>query len=102
MKKYFRTTLFEGSNSLCDKLVTLAAKTNGGGKLTINDIWIVAKGNIIEYTGLNADMQAELIGDTTLHIDKKIGDSYETVCIIEQVEITELKETVNDLQDCFN
>jgi hypothetical protein len=35
-----------------------------------------------------------LVGENTLHIDKKVGDKYETVLIIEQVEIFEL--AVND------
>lgn len=97
MKKtnYFRIQLFERSTNLCDSLVILAAKTNGGARdVSLKQLKTVAEGQILQYPALNEDTTAELIGDNLLHIDTKIGDTYKTVCVIEKVEIMELGKVV--------
>lgn len=100
--KHFRTTLFEGSNSLCEKLVTMAAKANGGADIKLSHLYIVGEGNRLEYPSLNSDISIELIGDTLLHVDAKVKGEFKTVCIIEEIEITELKQTVDDLEGVLN
>ena len=88
--KQFRVKLFEGSTPLATTLVTLAAMSNGGKTLSIEQLKNVAESECILYPSLNADTQAEIIGDNLLHIDRKIGDDYKTICSIEEVELTEL------------
>jgi len=100
MKKttYFRIELCEDSNSLCQSLVILAAKSNGGeNNVTLRQLKTVADSETILYPTANRDTTVELIGDTLLHIDRKIGDEYKTVCRIEEVEILELTETLDDI-----
>jgi hypothetical protein len=93
MKKQFRITLFEGSNSLCDKLAVMAAQANGGRDLTLNKLYIVAEGNRLEYPSMNSNITGvELIGDSLMHIDAKIGNEIKTVMILELVEMLELEE----------
>lgn len=94
-KTYFRIQLLEGANSLCNTLVLLAAQTNGGAKkITLPMLKNVADSETILYPSLNINTSAELIGDNLLHIDTKVGESYKTVCVIEEVEIMELGKVV--------
>lgn len=90
-KTIFRVTLFEGSDDLCEKLVAMAAKANGGAKITLKDLKTVSDGNTIQYPILYGNRQAEIIGENILHIDRKIGEDYKTVCVIEQVDVVDLK-----------
>lgn len=92
MKTYFKIQLFAGATNLCDTLVLLAAKRNGGARnISLNDLKTVADGQILQYPVLNKDTTAELIGDNLLHIDTKVSSEYKTVCIIEEVEVFDLK-----------
>jgi len=105
-KTLFKTTLIKGSDDLCRKLVTLAAESNGGTPITLAQLKTVAEGNKIQYPTLYGDMSAELVGDNTLHIDRKLGDEYQTVCIIEEVEVFDLEmseeEQGNALDSFYN
>jgi len=92
-KTIFRTTLLDGSNDLCNTLVLMAAKSNGGAKIALNQLQMIAEANKIQWPVLYGDITAELIGENLLHIDKKIGEDYQTVCIIEQVEVFEMGKT---------
>lgn len=90
-KSTFRVKLMEGSTSLCDTLVVLAAKSNGGEKkLSLEQLKTVADAEVIKYPHPNIDTQVELIGENLLHIDRKIGDDFVTVAIIEQIEVFEV------------
>lgn len=91
MKKYYRITIYK-NHDLCDVLVPLAAKSNGGQYLTLPEIIAVAKSRKMTYPSLCGEFTAELIGDSLLHIDAKTGaDTYETVMSIEEVEVFELE-----------
>jgi len=98
-KTIYRTALFNGFNEPCEKVVLLAAKSNGGAIISLNDLKTVVDAMKIEYPLLCVDLKAELIGDNLLHIDRKIGEQYEKVCSIERVEILELEETVDDIPE---
>ena len=94
MKKrtYFRIELSDTATSVCDTVALLAAKANGGRKITIDQLKAVVDANAIQYPTLNEGVSAELIGGTRLHIDRKIGEDYVTVCTIEEVEVLELED----------
>jgi hypothetical protein len=108
MKKtnYFRIELCEGKTSLCDSLVSLAAMANGGGReISLTQLKMVAESETILYPNANMGTTVELIGDTILHIDRKMGDEYKTVCRIEEIEILGKVvefETEDDLEGIFN
>lgn len=91
-KKMYRISLFENSNLLADTLAILAAKSNGYPKKhTLTDLNHVAQSEIILYPTANKNTTCELLDNNTLHLDRKIGDEYKTVLIIEQVEIWEIE-----------
>ena len=98
-KTIYRTALFSGSDTLCEKLVVMASKSNGGDFIALSDLKTVADGNRLEYPSLFGANKVEIIGETLLHVDKKIGDEYKKVCSIEQVEIFELEEPVDDIPE---
>jgi len=98
-KTIYRTALLNGHDTICEKLVLMAAKSNGGCFIPLSDLKTVADGYRLEYPTLFGSNTIEIIGETVLHIDKKVGDNYETVCRIEQVEILELKEPVDDIPE---
>jgi len=98
-KTIYRTALFNGHNEPCEKVVLLAAKSNGGAVIGLNDLKTVVDAMKIEYPLLFTDLTVELIGDNLLHIDRKIGDEYETVCSIERVEILELEQPIDDIPE---
>lgn len=91
MKTLYRISLMENSEGLADTLANLAAKSNGRDKKhSLQDLQHVAKGQQLLYPSLYGGMTCELIGDNILHLDRKVGENYETVLIIEQVEIMEV------------
>lgn len=93
MKQQFRITLFDGSNSLCETVALLAAKSNGAvNAFSLLDLQTVAKGKLIEFPSLYENTQVEIIGEHTLHIDRKVDKEYKTVCRIELVTVEELVE----------
>ncbi len=93
MKRTYYAALYPGYTDLCRQLVWLACANNGGNKeQTIQDLANIVKAECTLYPSLNADINPEIIGDDTLHIDRKIGDKWETVCIIEMRETFELPE----------
>lgn len=95
MKKttQFRIKLFAGANTLAETIALLAAKSNGGKVLTIEQLQGVFEAQCILYPSLNDDIKAELIGGTLLHIDRKIGEDYKTVCTVQLIEVEELETT---------
>jgi len=80
--------------------VAMAAKSNGGAAISLNDLKTVVDGNRIQYPTLYGDITAEIIGENTLHIDMKIGEEYQTVCSIEKIEVLELQPE-NDIPEDF-
>lgn len=113
MKTIFRISIMPHSTTLAERMAIMAAQTNGGEKqFTLSQIKTVADGNILEYPSLNANTTCELLDDNTLHLDRKVGENYETVLIIEQVEIMEVPTLSSyentggilnpDLHECIN
>lgn len=98
-KTIYRTALFSGSDTLCEKLVVMASKSNGGDFIPLTDLKTVADAMRIEFPIILGGCSVEIIGERILHVDRKIGEQYETVCRIEQVEILELEETVDDIPE---
>lgn len=96
-KTIYRTALFNGSDTLCEKLVVMASKSNGGDFIPLTDLKTVADAMRIEFPIILGGCSVEIIGEKILHVDKPMGEQYETVCRIEQVEILELEETVDDI-----
>ena len=91
MKTMFRISLMPNATSLAEKMAVMAAENNGGARqFTLSQIKTVADGNLLEYPSLNKDTTCELIGENLLHLDRKVGENYETVLAIEQVEIMEV------------
>lgn len=88
----YRITLFPPfSNGLSETLAVLAAKSNGSEKgYTLEDLKNVAEGQKILYPSLNENTTCELVGGNRLHLDRKIGEQYETALILEQVDILEI------------
>jgi len=91
MKTMYRIYLMPHSTSLAEKMAIMAAQSNGEVKpYTLKQIKMVADGNILEYEALNRDTTCELIGENVLHLDRKVGEQYETVLRIEKVEILDV------------
>jgi hypothetical protein len=92
MKTMYRITLFpQFSNGLAETLAVLAAKSNGSEKgYTLEDLKNVAEGQKILYPTTNENTTCELVGGTRLHLDRKVGEQYETALILEQVDILEI------------
>lgn len=94
-KTNYRINLFEGSTTLCDTVVLLAAKSNGNvEKTTLEQLKGVVESESLLYPTANRNTKAEIIGERLLQIDTKIGEEYKTVCTIEMVEIFDLKPTL--------
>jgi len=98
-KTIYRTSIFKGANDLCEKIVVMASKSNGGKFVALTDLKTVVDGNRIQWPTLYGDCTAEITGEDTLHIDRKIGDDFETVCKIEMIEVLELPQTVDDIPE---
>lgn len=97
-KTTYRITLLEGRNTLADTLALLAASSNGNGnKYSLQDLKNVAEGQKILYPASNSDTTCQLIGNNTLHLDRKIGDDYQTTLIIEMVELFSLEDEIPTL-----
>ena len=88
----YRITLFpQFSNGLAETLAVLAAKSNGSEKgYTLEDLKNVAEGQKILYPTTNENTTCELLCGNRLHLDRKVGEQYETILILEQVDILEL------------
>lgn len=91
-KKMYRITLLQDSNSLAETLAILAAKSNGlDTPYPLLDLQGVAKGQILLYPSSNENSTCEIIGENTLHLDRKIGNDYKTVLILEEIEVMEIE-----------
>ena len=92
MKTIYRITLFpQFSNGLVETLAVLAAKSNGSEKpYTLEKLKTVAESEKILYPTTNENTTCELVGGNRLHLDRKVGEQYETALILEQVDILEI------------
>lgn len=91
MKTMYRITLLPNADSMADKLAILAARSNGNETpTTLAQLKTVMDGEKIQWPTLYGNTTCELIGDHILHLDRKVADKYETVLILEQVDIMEV------------
>lgn len=90
----YRITIFDKyCLSLAETLAILAAKSNGNeNKYSLQDLKNVAEGQKILYPSINENTTCELIGNNILHLDRKIGEDWQTTLIIEQVELFNLAD----------
>lgn len=89
----FRISLFKGANGLAKELTVLAAQSNGSeNKHKVSDLKNVFEGQRMLYPSLYDDVTCEVIGEHTLHIDKKVGEGYETVLILDEITVMDLSE----------
>ena len=73
-------------------MAILAAKSNGlDTPYPLLDLQGVAKGQILLYPSSNENSTCEIIGENTLHLDRKIGNDYKTVLILEEIEVMEIE-----------
>lgn len=97
-KNIYRISLLKGCDTLAKEIAVLAAMSNGHEKrYSLPDLKTVADGQRIMYPSLYGDSQCELIGEHILHLDMKVKDAYETVLILEEVEIIDLMQTAPTL-----
>lgn len=91
-QKHYRIILLEGANTLCEKIAGLAARFNGGNEAySLENLYHVAVGNIIEYSSSNKGLKADLTG-RFLAIDLNKGDEVVNVLQIEEIELFQLDE----------
>jgi len=90
MNTKFNIQLFNGITSAGEAVILAAAKCNGGqAKLNLEQLKSLGDGLKLP----DEKTTFEIIGDDRLHIDTKVNGSYETVGIIELVEVYDLEET---------
>jgi len=93
MRTMYRITLLPNHNILCQELAIAAARSNGlpeSKKTTIRELEVIFKHERSKYPTTNENMTFEPIGDNLVHVDRKVLDKYETVLILEQVDILEI------------
>lgn len=89
-KLMYRIFIYPNCSSVWDKLAILAAKHNGGClQYSVTELAAIGKGLRSEYPELTKDTTIEPVGDNLLHIDTKVGETYQTVMRLELVEILE-------------
>lgn len=94
-KKQFRVQLFENSSKTAQAVILAAAQSNSGYKpVSISELAEYGRAYSQKADLLNN--QCEVIGENTLHIDAPVNGNYETVAIVEQVEVF---EPVRDYDD---
>jgi len=89
----YRISLLPNHNLLCQELVIACARSNGlpeNKQVSIEELKGIFYIGCQQYPVANADMTFEVIGETLIHVDRKVGDNYETVLILEQVDILEV------------
>lgn len=104
-KTIYRIELRSGANSVCETIAIMAAKSNGGTPVTLEQLKMIGDTHKLMYPSLTGDTSFEIVGENALHIDIKNGDNWETVCILEQVEILELVREVpeeSQMQEVIN
>lgn len=104
-KTIYRVELREDAPSICETLITMAAKSNGGKTLSLEQLKGIGESHKILYTSLTGETNFEIVAETSLHVDTKVGGEWKTVCILEQVEIFELVREVpeeSQMQEVIN
>ena len=92
--KQYRISLHKGSNQLAQELAILAAKSNGGEYISLQQLKAIVEAQRLLYPVTTEGVQCEIIGESLLHLDKPVsGEELPcTVLVIEEVEVMELEE----------
>lgn len=104
MKKvHFRTQLFNGANLAAESIVLNAARSNSGFiPLNLYQLKDIGK-QIADLTpDHHKGTSIEIIGENTLHVDALVNGNYETVCIVEEVEIWEVERLHDEDEEKVN
>ncbi len=95
--KEYKIKMFSGADKIAYELLKLAARSNGGQWVTLNEMQEIVEGKKILYPEEFGNHTAELIGDNLLHLDIPAGGGeYKTVLSIEEVELLETEFETED------
>jgi len=92
--KQYRISLHKGSNQLAEQLALLAAKSNGGEYISLQQLKAIVEAQRLLYPVTTEGVQCEIIGESLLHLDSPVyGEELPcTVLVIEEIEIFDLEE----------
>lgn len=89
-KNYYRLQLFGDAPQAAKAVVLKAAQCNAGVEIyDLQGLAAYGNGYNQKLAAGYEETQFEIIGENLLHIDCKLNGSYETVAIIEEIEIWE-------------
>lgn len=94
-RNQFRIQLFEGANKTAELVALEAAKYNGK-KDSLSVALLYAFAMTVNTLGGDADTSIELVGENELTVDTKINGEWETVCLIQEIEILEMVKIVDE------
>lgn len=88
--KEYRIKHFIGSDKIADLLIKLAAKSNGGQWITLEEMQEMVEGKKILYPEEFSKHKAEILNGKLLHLDIPFrGGEYKTVLSIEEIDLLE-------------
>ena len=88
--KQYRIKLFTGADQLAEKLILLAAQSNGGNWVSIEQMQNLIEAKKLEYPTLYKDYTGEVINGKLFHLDVPCGGGeYKTVLSIEEIDLLE-------------
>ncbi len=88
MKKIYRIELFQ-SDTLINDLVILAAISNGGRYISLDDIEAIARTNGKRFPTISKDVSINRINDHLLTIDK----GTESLLVLTEIEVMDIEQT---------
>lgn len=95
--KEYRIKLFSGADQLAERLIILAAQSNGGDWVSLSQMQNLVEAKKLEYPTLYKGYTGEVIGDRVFHLDVPSGGGeYKTVLAIEERELFEVEETLTE------
>lgn len=101
--KHLKTFLYFEGNTVANEVLIYASLMNAGVKpieAGVRGLHVFA--HVMADKLDKENTQVELIGGDTLHIDVKIGNQYETVLRVEEVEVMEMESINEDEEDKVN
>ena len=95
--KQYRIKLFTGADSVAEKLILLAAQSNGGNWVSIKQMQNLVEAKKLEHPTLYKDYTGEVINGKLLHLDVPCGGGeYKTVLSIEEIDLLESELKIDD------
>ena len=88
--KQYRIQLLTGADSVAEKLILLAAQSNGGNWVSIEQMQNLVEAKKLEYPTLYKEYTGEVINGKLFHLDVPCGGGeYKTVLSIEEIDLLE-------------